>query len=94
MPDRLTDSDRKALAAIQEIVNPHDRTFTCTELGERLFGTNYRNRQCYARPGGKVAKRLMRMGYVAETVRGYGRRRRSCYCPTGKAVPEVEKPDA
>jgi hypothetical protein len=67
MPDKeLTDADRRALEVIAQF---GARPFTCTELGEQLFsGTAQHrpNRQCFARPAGKVLRRLQRAGHVGE----------------------------
>jgi len=37
---------------------------TCTEVGSELWGTEYRNPQSYARPAGKVLRRLAEAGKV------------------------------
>lgn len=47
----MSDIDNKALALLTEPT-------TCTELGEELWG-GVRKRQCYARPAGKIIKRLV-----------------------------------
>ena len=58
---KLTDTDLRALALWDD--RPAGTVLTCTQIGESLFpGT--RMRQCYARPGGKVAARLARMGFL------------------------------
>lgn len=83
----MTAADRRAVEQIRFLMTlSHDRTFTCTELGERLF-SGYRKRQCYARPAGKVIKRLVGLGLVRPAERGSGRWRRSCYVYTGADAP-------
>lgn len=78
----MTDFDIKALAVAASLPQP----FTCTELGETLFDSgdkHARTRQCYARPAGKVLKRLRLANYVAETTRPFGDGRiKTCYCVT------------
>jgi hypothetical protein len=68
----LTETDRKVLALFDPL-GTHDPCLrSCTEIGERLYG-GVRKRQCYARIGGKLAKRLIRMGLLVEARRS-GRR--------------------
>lgn len=84
-PISLTESDQRAIAALDYLCDAaHDRTFTCSELGEYLYSDGHRKPQCYARPAGKVIKRLLAMGYVARSSRGEGRHRRDCYGRTGR----------
>jgi predicted transcriptional regulator len=86
-PGPLTDADRAALAAIETL----DERFTCTELGEALWGAGGRQRQSYARPAGKAIKRLVLAGLVAATTRPFDEgRMKSCYTRTGKPAPEPE----
>lgn len=46
---------------------------TCTELGSHLWsgkaGRPSRNRQCYARPAGKIVKALVALGLVRRAMR-------------------------
>lgn len=86
----LTESDHRALEAVVQVAERRsDGKFTCTELGEVLFDGPRRNRQCYARPAGKVLHRLEAMGYVESTTRkGSDGRVRGCYVRTRKPFPE------
>lgn len=80
----LTASDRAALAECRRLAARHpDHTFTCTELGEQLWGMAHRNRQSYARPAGKVIARLKRLGLVEENPRKHGERSRLAYTCCG-----------
>jgi hypothetical protein len=75
----LTEADRRALVAVDKVARP-DGTFTCSELGEELWGTLSRNPQSYARPAGAVIRRLIQAGYVREAIRPWGDgRSRCCY---------------
>lgn len=83
----MTDADRKALSVIDWLVSyPHTRTFTPTELGEHLY-PGHKKRQCYARPAGRVIRRLIVQGFVYATRRGEGRWVRGCYGRTSLPSP-------
>ena len=44
---------------------------TCTQIGETLWPTGKANRQSYARPAGKLAKRAKEDGLIREDRRNY-----------------------
>lgn len=78
----LTDADKAALAVIEQY---SDNGCSCTMLGEALW-QEHRKRQCYARPAGKVIKRLIAAGYVRPLAHraSDGRLRGTWYKATGK----------
>ena len=83
----LTCSDLAAFTAASALAGASngDGTFTCAELGERLYSDGRRPAQAYARPGGRAARRLVKLGLAAETIRPFGNDRvRSCFRLTGR----------
>lgn len=78
----MTDADRKALAVIDEFKG---EPFTCVMLGERLFDSvKNPHRQAYARPAGKVLRRLKREGLVVEDYAWVGQLAQMMRDPDGK----------
>lgn len=91
MGDELTDAERRAVEAIRGYTRT-DGALTATTIGEILYGRPHRERggrkrQCYARPGGRIARRLVRAGYLYETVIRPGDRfEQRAYALTGKGA--------
>lgn len=54
---QLTNIEQRAIKLLA-------RPMTCTELGEALWGQMWRNPQSYARPAGKIIRRLIAAGLV------------------------------
>lgn len=68
----LTATDRKVLALFDTgLVDDHGG-LTCTQIGSALYPVEFRNRQGYARTGGRAARRLVKLGLLV-----VGDRRRS-----------------
>lgn len=82
----MSETDRKALA---ELVTPK----TCTEVGEALWAGKGANctRQSFARPAGKIIKRLVAAGLAQWTTRGslVNDRKRLVYVATTAGLAEL-----
>jgi len=92
-----TEADRRAILVADSFGG---EPFTCTMLGESLYRDSIaaasRNRQCYARPAGRVLRRLEKMGYVERNYTWVSvlskmtrdpKSKRDCWRRTRKSIP-------
>lgn len=56
----MTDIEQRVMELLKE------RPCSCTEIGEHLWCRGRKARQSYARPAGKIIKRLIEAGIVRE----------------------------
>ena len=65
-----------------------DQPLSCTEVGERLWSKGKRKPQSYARPAGKILRKLLKKGFV-EHVLQESRAPAYCLSRSGRAILEI-----